>query len=522
MPRTAIVVYRLEARDGKRKMKCPRCGAETSKQRYCIYCGERLSSRSAIKVQRAPSGVMRIRYRGSISQTSLPEVQKRNSGLQEMNLASLSSSQNIGKVSRQDDEFAMEVIGMKDNQESSARESRELQAMLNRLNSSAAKSVEKSPIDMPVKSVKSSKSESIAESHVSEVMKKDSSLSDIDMSSTSLDNLNLNLCSDDDLDDLNVDSEYEEHDSFFELDNSGEQDVSGTIPMPSGSFAKTPSGGFHLIVDEIKSVCSGMVSRIKSLRRSKPDTNVVQREGRFDDSVNRQKLFKYLTLGAILAAIVIIIAAVALNEKTPAPEPEIAAVQNTPVAGNEDFAILPLDDDIDEELDFSDLTFDEDFSIPELDGDAAAADVQEKVPEAPKAQAKKEEEAVGSARLTELRLYEHKDNVLAVVSDGESYKTKRGCVIRKGPASRFDLVKQIGSGTKIQVLTTVDEDWVLVSGSVWKKSGHTDRLGPGDQFAEALKGMKIPQPKGRVISAKNWKYIKAGEIYGYVGPACFK
>ncbi len=465
-----------------------------------------------MRVQRAPSGVMRIRYRGNISQTSLPEVQKRSSELQEMNLASLSSSQNIGKVNRQEDVSAMEVTEMKDSQESSARESRELQAMLNRLSSHAAKSVQRStsPVDMPVKPA--TKPEAKVESPVSEVLKRESSLLDIDTSSTSLDDLNLNLSNDDDFDDLDGDSAYEDHESFFELDNS-EQDVSGTIPMPSGSFAKTPSGGFHLLFDGIKSVCNGMVQRIKSLRKPKSgtDSQMETKEGRFDDSVNRHKQFKFLTLGAILVAIVIIIVAVASSDKAE-PETEIAA-QNTPVAENQEFGVLPLGE-ADEDFDLTGLDLDEDDTALDVDGEETP-NAQQAVADVPKAKD-------GGGRLTELRLYEHKDNVLAVVTEGESYKTKRSCIIRKGPASRFELAKQVGAGVKIQVLSTVEEDWVLESGSVWKKAGHVDRLGPGDQFAEAKKGMKVSQPKGRVISAKNWKYVKAGDVYGYVGPACFK
>ena len=493
-------------------MKCPRCGAETSRQRYCIYCGERLSSSSAIRVQRAPSGVMRIRYRGNISQTELPEVRKRSSEPKEMKLASLSSSQNIGKVSRQDDEIAMEVTEMKENQESSARESRELQAMLSRLSSNAAKSVQRSPVDMPVKPVKSAKSDVDVESSESD-SDRDNSLSGIDLNPSSLDDLNLNLCNDDDFDDLDGES-YEDHESFFEIDTS-EQDVSGTIPMPSGTFAKTPSGGFHLIFDGIKSACKGMVARVKSLTGSKSSSNVEPKSGRFDDSVNRQKQIKFLTLGAILVAIVIIVVAVATSGEKAEPETEIAAQAVPTTEKAEEFGVLALDGT---DEDFADLDFtDESLNVDAEDEEVVAPSAQQAAADLPKSKP-----AGGSSRLTEARLYEHKDNVLAVVTEGETYKTKRSCIIRKGPASRFELAKQVGAGVKIQILATVEEDWVLESGSVWKKAGHTDRLGPGDQFAEARKGMKVSQPKGRVISAKNWKYVKAGDVYGYVGPACFK
>ena len=93
--------------------------------------------------------------------------------------------------------------------------------------------------------------------------------------------------------------------------------------------------------------------------------------------------------------------------------------------------------------------------------------------------------------------------------------------MREGPASRFPLIKQLSPGTSIQVLVSTEEDWVLEKGGLWTKNGQT-KLGPGAQFADASKGMKLPQPTSRVISSNNWRYIQVGNLYGYVGPACFK
>ena len=112
--------------------------------------------------------------------------------------------------------------------------------------------------------------------------------------------------------------------------------------------------------------------------------------------------------------------------------------------------------------------------------------------------------------------------MLAVVSDGESVKLKKQCIMREGPASRFALIKQVPVGTTVKVLANTEEDWVLQGGGVWKKSGQPDKLGPGSQFANALRGMTVPQPASRVISSNNWRYIQVGDLYGYVGPACFK
>ena len=122
---------------------------------------------------------------------------------------------------------------------------------------------------------------------------------------------------------------------------------------------------------------------------------------------------------------------------------------------------------------------------------------------------------------TEARKYGRTDNLFIGSNKPETVKLTRSCVMREGPASRFPLVTELKPGQKVEILTTTDEDWLFQNG-VWTKSGQTNRLGPGSQFAEAQKGMTVAAPSSRVISAKNWRYLKAGKNYGYVGPACFK
>ena len=233
----------------------------------------------------------------------------------------------------------------------------------------------------------------------------------------------------------------------------------------------------------------------------------------------------------MLIVIVAVIISVARSEdETEQQNVEIAAQET--VAGNEDFAILALDDpEEDITVDISTISFDDDdFSIPELDGtdgfEIVGTDEANAVNEDDIIAENTVENSAGeipsSNRLTEIRFYNHKDNLMAQVSTGEAYKTNKSCVMREGPASRFDLVKQLPVGAKIQILTDVEEDWVIQGGSVWTKTGHAPKMGPGDNFADAIKGMTIPQPKSRVISAKNWKYVQFGNVYGYVGPACFK
>ena len=71
-------------------MKCIHCGAEVEKHTFCMYCGKRLIEQHVTaKPVRAASGVMRFRQRASVSESALPEVQKRQQPAARMDLESL-------------------------------------------------------------------------------------------------------------------------------------------------------------------------------------------------------------------------------------------------------------------------------------------------------------------------------------------------------------------------------------------------------------------------------------------------
>lgn len=470
-------------------MKCTRCGAEVEAQKFCIYCGERLQGKESLSVQRrsvrAHSGVLRFRHRATISQTSLPEVQKRQSETNKMQLASLSGTQQHS-VSRRDsihDEFNKDVRDR-------SSQSRELEALLLKLNGQ-----------------ESSMSEEQFTALDEDDLYEDESLEDMD-------SLDVDMDAPDSL----VDN------SFFISDES--RDISGPVPVGSGSFSRIPSGGFHLVLDSIKSACQGVIKRIQTLGGRRDTSRCVS----VDISDRKRKM---AMLGIVLLTLCllgsIVYWAVTHDSNDAAPE-QMAIAAQAPVGGNEDFAILALEEPV---QDIEDLTFDpDDFSIPELDfavDDVEAEPEIAAIPESEKPQIEdvieeptEQKAAQNVAVAVENRTYGRKDNVMATVSEGESFKVSRSCIMREGPASRFGFVKQIPSGTKIQILTTTQEDWLLQSGGVWTKAGETSKLGPGTQFADAPKGAKLPQPKSRVISASNWKYVKIGDLYGYVGPACFK
>ena len=497
-------------------MKCTRCGAEVEAQRFCIYCGERLQPRENIHVQRAPSGVMRFRHRTSISQSALPEVQRKgpdSSKVSQMNLASLNNchlddSDDVLSEMQKDPSTSssMEGMAMKENQGQSVRQSRELEALLLKLNgnSSEKSSVNKTenlppkPVERPAKKV-----QPVPASLEDDLLEDEGSLHSMESVEVNLD------------DSLSLDDSIS--DGFFVHD---ETNTSGPIPVGSGSFSRVPSGGFHLVLDSIKSACKGMMQRIQNIGKSKspnaPRTDLSATEQR------NKKLVKVGILAAIAIALLCIIVAVA---SSPSEEtPEIAA--QAPVAGNEDYAIIALD----ESDDITSLTFDgdDDFTIPELEGKAQDDAQIEATKEAAKqaamgavGQKTEPSEAKPAGNLKELRLYDRNDNVLAAPITAKSQKINKSCIMREGPASRFPLVKQLSPGTTIQVLVSTEEDWVLEKGGLWTKNGQT-KLGPGAQFADASKGMKLPQPTSRVISSNNWRYIQVGKLYGYVGPACFK
>lgn len=314
------------------------------------------------------------------------------------------------------------------------------------------------------------------------------------------------------------------NESFFDEDSS--RDMSGPLPVGSGSFARVPSGGFHLVWESVKSACQNVVSKVRTLasRRSdrrQPDesAHVVSSDINNDLAPEqKKKLIAYAITAALIVGIAAIIASVVAGHEEC---PEMVPVAAT---GADAFEIQELKgDNVAEEDPDGDLrVFDPggEISIPMFEEDGQNQMAQKTAPEgktAPVAPV-----VAGNNRLTEARLYAQKDNVMANLVKGESFKTKKGCVMRQGPASKFGLVKEIRQGTTIQVLTVTEEDWVLENGSVWQKAGEAPRLGPGTMFAPAQKGMSVPQGKARVISAKNWRYVQVDGLYGYVGPACFK
>ena len=494
------------------KVKCTRCGAEVEAQKFCIQCGERLIPKeSTVRIQKTshtPSGVMRFRHRNSLSQSSLPVVSNRQKNANNMNLASLQSVQ------------APASEPLKKESTESVRQSRELEALLLKLNGNESYDDQ-------------SRRSAVDNSSINDVSQPFESL-EVSMS----DEVNLS-------DEMSMSAEYGENVSFdnsFFFENKDETNVSGPIPVGSGSFARVPSGGFHLVFDSIKTACKNTVARI---RHTFSNNQTTRENAGSDDNKRRNQFIAIAVIAAIITLVVIL--SVSGNDETQQNQIEVAS-QN--VGGNENFAILPIEE---EEQDITTLQFDaDDFSIPELDFafDEEADPEVEAFPEKnninseaiemAKAEAKRAAEAaaggktantatqkapetvVATNKPSEARLYGRNDNVLATNSAGESYKTKRSCVMREGPASRFDLVKEVAAGTTIKILANTEEDWVLQAGGVWTKAGQPSKLGPGSQFADASKGMSLPQPKSRVISSNNWRYIQAGKVFGYVGPACFK
>ncbi len=476
-------------------MKCPRCGAEVEAKRFCIFCGENLQSRENLQVRRASSGVMRIRHRSSISQTALPEVQKRSTDSQQrINLASLNGKNQFGIGASSFEEMSKPVIptvSAKEAQEESRadKRSRELEALLGSLSSSSFGKIDNGEIDV---------SDELREmNEVSEEPRKVQSMNSFDINLNEEDE---GFCFDDD--DMSQTNSLS--DAFFDKETSSLTDVSETLPVGSGTFARVPSNVFHPIWESIKSACEGMVQRIQSLRKkNEASTNTVVMS-------DKQKKLTRIALLSIIVVALLAIVIVSVSGGNDEPEITTASQASAPVPGSEPFDIIAQDDENEASDEFV-FNADDDFSIPALDNDEVIV-----------AQNDVKEEVQDNARLTELRLYGKKDNVLSVLKPGESYQSKNTCVVREGPASRFGLVKQVSPKTKMLILADVEEDWVLESGGVWTKAGETPRLGPGKQFANAVKGMSIPQPKSRVISAKKWKYVQVGDLYGYVGPACFK
>ncbi len=138
--------------------------------------------------------------------------------------------------------------------------------------------------------------------------------------------------------------------------------------------------------------------------------------------------------------------------------------------------------------------------------------------------------ASAPARSNKARTLANTENALgANPGQAEKMKLKRPCILREGPASRFKLVRQLDQGTQISVLTQSIPDWTFTSqGNFhgWAKDCQGSqcalRLGPGEQFKVAEGGVSNARPTGRVISSGNWRYVQSGDLFGWVGPACFK
>lgn len=508
-------------------MKCTRCGAEVEAQKFCIYCGERLQPKEVLSVQKrnvkAPSGVMRYRHRSSISNTALPEIQKKQPETAKMQLASLNGSQSNAAIRTYtgQNRFDMDVrehssaqIGASrpsiarpnssvrthtgqnrfepEIQEQASRQSRELELLLQKLNGSDT-SLTVSCED---------------EAYEDDLLSEDESLK----SMASLD--------------VDLDADCDSLNGFFIGDEECEiRDVSGTAPMGSGSFARVPSGGFHLVIDSIKSACRGIVKRIQSFGESRTSS----RQMSFSQLENRRKILAIAITGVVLCLMGVVLYFGSQEATEHKNSMEIAA--QAPVAVEEPVLDLGESEPVAEET-----AFEDEVLMPELDFTLEDDEEIAIMPEMPieKIDEQKVEQKIEIAKIqepaapqnngvkAENRTYGRKDNVLANLVKGNKVKVARSCIMREGPASRFGLVKQIPSGAQIEVLTTTQEDWELQAGGVWTKAGETAKLGPGTQFANAPKGAKLPQPKSRVISASNWKYVKSGDLYGYVGPACFK
>lgn len=487
-------------------MKCPKCGAEVDSQRFCIYCGERLQPReNSMHVQkvRAHSGVMRFRHHASISQAQLPQVSTRQNDSGNMKLASLES---IPETHQPTD---------------SACQSRELEALLKKLNGNEESSRQDAKITPPQKT----KSTALPKNPPQESATSDIFQS-IDVDLGEIDNENVSL---DDAFFLKEDQSQDQQDQI---------DASTPIPLPSGTFSRSPSGGFRLIVDSIKSACKNFSHRMQKMQETyhnwkRPENHPSDTASVADFRASEHRR-KSIMLAAIVVAILLTIILVAISSNRHHTSSQIAS---NPQKTDDTYLIQPVENinKIEDSPDISTLTFDEsDFILQP----AAATNIpiEDDNPKpvqtpslalnptiAPPSDSPKTDSPQNDApKFTQKRLYDRHDNVYVGTAKPSTVKIKRTCVLREGPASRFGFIKNIPSGSSVKILTTSEENWTLNLGGVWTKANQSDRLGPGPQFADAVKGMKLPQPKSRVISSDNWRYVQIGDIFGYVGPACFK
>lgn len=539
-------------------MKCPGCASEVSdNNRFCIYCGQKLTASSKRMVAhstRTPSGVMRLRRKADFSQTSLPEIQQ---GTPKLNLASLSSSSfsAISPSSKEDTDMPRstqspelkDLLSKLGNTKPSTQPQTHTQPSLPKFGFDSSEFDEVDDED-DVKelgfcdeedekvSLDSLDPEDDIEAPIPEPprmaprpsLKDTRSFGRIRTSSVSISN--------------ETDSQTEKHLSednlslgSMELEkwanegNEEDSDDSGPIPMGSGTFARTPSGGFKLALESFKSTCRGLFEKaqdtfhnIRHPRSSKKSD--ASRSMTVTDLKKKEERRKIIAIALVAVALLAVIGVVVSMSSKTSNEPVVTSVATN---DSNTYELVDLGDDGNTVADNDVPTFEPDeFAFDFIDEPtdnkepviAPAAQPKAVVAETP---VETETQKNNASSLTEARKYGHTDNLFIGSNKPETYKLTRSCVMREGPASRFPLVTELKPGQKVEILTTTDEDWLFQNG-VWTKSGQTNRLGPGSQFAEAQKGMTVAAPSSRVISAKNWRYLKAGKNYGYVGPACFK
>jgi hypothetical protein len=111
-------------------------------------------------------------------------------------------------------------------------------------------------------------------------------------------------------------------------------------------------------------------------------------------------------------------------------------------------------------------------------------------------------------------------------------KMSRTCVLREGPSSRFKaLVKQTPATAKVIVLGESESDWKVIStGGLtgWSKTSCTGsgvcdlRQGPGAPFKAVTSSADSLKVNGPLVSGDRWRYVKFEDLYGWMGPACWK
>ncbi len=518
-------------------MICPSCGKDikaANNQRFCIYCGQPLTNGQKAQTSTPnTSGVMRIHRKADFSQSALPAIQQDNSK-QKMTLASLSGTNAAIKPAAEDTDMSknkqsLELKNLLDSLDGSKRSTKSAAANIrdNDEVSSCFNDEDGADVDLSSSydSMELDPSGSMPRGRSIVSRQNGSTQSLVRESSRFAANVE-----DDDEEDLlsdERDDSVDFTDNGFFLGDEEDDNTSGPIPTASGTFTRDSSGGFKLALETIKTAFSKAVdkardaisnitkgsSATKTSRRAKNQMATQSLE------LKKEKRTKAIALLVVVVAICALIVLVVARGSRPATQVENAVATND--TNNFELIEIPADDSLDGEIPAFDPAAagfaSNDFDFAEDEADPEAPVIQAA---AAKATAKAEAPSVKS-NLKEKRQYGRNDNLMASASKGENFKVKRACVMREGPASRFPFVTEVKSGTTIEILTKTDEDWLFQNG-VWTKNGQANRLGPGTQFAAADKGMTVAAPQGRVISAKNWRYVKAGNKYGYVGPACFK